>query len=218
MQETFYMKSKGTVITDAGLKVVVKSEQEVWKLSNTEMYQVIEKYQTKGINMGQTNAEQIYIINNDSYIKTSNNVWLNGNEISSNFDGLNWQQTNNKTSTILHYTFNKHTILNADDLIIFYNSDGSIHHYSAEFNLSTTIGIDNYANVIKNNTGGMVKEKPLFKTIKMRLEIDNFGNLTQLYSYEQCTLNVGIEANLTNEFNYEFFPLTNSPQIEKPNI
>lgn len=217
-RENFYVYSPGTVTTTAGLQVVVSSQSQIWKFSGGEMFEELIAYQTKGIDMGQTGASQTYTKGGETFRRTSESAKNTQNGLTCTFGSSAYNKISLQSTNILHYTFNKNTILNESDLIIYKNSSGKITHYAVDFNLSTIIGLETYAKVIKDNSNGAAKSLPHFKTINMHMEIDALGNILNLYVYEVCTMNVGITATLTNEFNYIFKNLESAPPLTKPII
>lgn len=217
-RENFYVYSPGTVTTTAGLQIVVSSQSQIWKFSGGEMFEELITYQTKGIDMGQTGASQTYTKSGETFRRTSESAKNTQNGLSCTFGSSAYNKISLQSTNILHYTFNKNTILNESDLIIYKNSSGKITHYAVDFNLSTIIGLETYAKVIKDNSNGAAKSLPQFKTINMHMEIDALGNILNLYVYEVCTMNVGITATLTNEFNYIFKSLESAPPLTKPII
>ena len=167
--------------------------------------------------MGQTGATITYVKNGNNYIKSTNNVYKSNNSICSNF-GNQFTPTTSNNINLLPYKFNKNTIKNASELIIKRDLSGNITGYLIDFNLSTTVGIQEYAQTIKDSSGGAAKSLPIFSVIKMHVQIDANGQLKRLQSYEVCTMNVGITATLTNNFDYIFENLENAPNVNLPNI
>lgn len=216
--QALYMKCSGTTTTNAGLTVAVESSQDVWKFSDNEILNNLYKFQTTGINVGQTEAKSTYFLNGAAYVKKSKNINKTSNGFSCDFNSLPWEEGSFYNYCFLYYTFSDKTILNADNLITYKDSNGKISHYAIEFNLSTNIGIQKYADIVKKNSGGMAKDLPQFSTIKMRMQIDRLGNIQNLSVYEKCTLNVGITAEIVNQFLYEFKTIENAPSIQKPTL
>lgn len=213
--KNIYMFLTGKTTTSAGIEVVVESENETWKMSDTEIYRTIEKYQTKGLDMGQTNASCYYIKNSQAKSQTTDDVQYINNEIIATFNQNDWENSTTKNIELISYTINEKTILNEKQLSVFRDSAGKITHYATEFYLNTTLGTHKYAKVVKNNTGGRAKDYPVFNYVKMRAEIDRSGFLTKLYVWEQCTIDVGLTATVTNDFTYSFLKLEKAPTLNK---
>ncbi len=216
-RSSFYVLGKGTVTTTAGIKVVVESEEELWQFDNKNMYHSLETLQTSGINMGQTGAALTYVKNGNTYKKTTKSVYKNSNSLYSNFNG-SFTPVASNSIILLPYVFNKNTIIKTSDLIIKRDLTGNISGYLIDFNLSPNIGTQEYAEIIKENTGGMAKSLPVFSTIKMHIQLDANGVLQKLQSYEVCTMDVGINATLTNNFTYIFKSLEEAPTLTLPNL
>lgn len=218
--DKYQMTSTGKVFTDVGIvQKTVLSEIEAYLYSKSERFIIQEIYEVPAtINIGMTQAKKNYTYGATGYEQTTGSVSLSGNNTLSSYFGSNsYTQTKPSVFKAIDYKINNSTILSTKDLVVYYNNDGTVNHYSVDFELNPKTGVSEYAKNVKANAGA--DELPVFTKVSMRMEIDRDGNISVLSINESYNIKMmGFSADCTSKFIYTFSSFGVEPSMPRPKV
>lgn len=170
-------------------------------------------------NFGQSGATEIVYKNGKRYERNGSNLRTQSGKLTADFSGSYNLRSDSLLSKQPFYVVNSRSIIDQTFFSFVRDSNKKIVYYKATILLSSTFGVKDYAEDIREQGGTSL---PTFTNVELNCLIDRNGELISFATNETMTLTkhivIDISATTTNNLTYTIVSSNKTPSVVEPKI